>query len=207
MPDFFRYELSKVNATEAEIPATGNHQNKLLVVFSAGKLAFEFVDGAPQAGMKDGKEMGTYGCGVEVAGTLIGRTGVVIGCDVADGNKRKGTMGGLPPCPRPEDGGLGVFVHRGGRGVLDGTGVAPGGRVWLGVLVEVPVLSAVEAGEGVSDGVGVSEGVTSGTRVSVAVGVSAAVGAGVAVSVGKGVKVAVGIGVNVFVDTGGGGET
>jgi len=68
----------------------------------------------------------------------------------------------LPPCPPLDDGGsLGVFVQTGGTGVLEG--VTPGGKVGLGVFVEV--------GEGVFDGVGVSDGLTKGTNVSVAVSV------------------------------------
>lgn len=55
-PDFFKYELSKVNAADAEMPATGSHHSGLLVVFSAGKLALTLADGAPQAGTGDGKE-------------------------------------------------------------------------------------------------------------------------------------------------------
>ncbi len=108
------------------------------------------------------------------------------------------TVSPFPPCPPPEGGGLGVFVQTGGTGVSVGIavseGVTPGGRVWLGVLVEV--------GEGVSE----SNGVTPGTSVSVAVGVvvSVSVGEGVIVPVGE--NVSVGIGVNVFVETGGGGE-
>lgn len=114
---------------------------------------------------------------------------------MAVGNAVNGTTGGLPPCPPPDDGGLGVFVEIGGAGVSEG--VTPGGSVALGVLVKV--------GEGVFDGVGVSEGVTPGTSVSVAVAVSVAVEAGVSVAVGKGVNVSVGTGVNVFVAAGGGG--
>ena len=107
-----------------------------------------------------------------------------------------GTAGRLT-IPLPPDGGLGVFVQTGGRGVVDGIGVGesviPGGKVGLGVFVAV--------GEGVFEGVSVSDGVTPGASVSVAVGVR------VSVAVKVGVNVVVGTGVNVFVDTGGGGET
>ncbi len=128
---------------------------------------------------------------------VVGKTAATERVCVAVGSAVNGMTGGFPPCPPPDGGGLGVFVQTGGTGVSVGIavseGVTPGGKVWLGVLVEV--------GEGVSVGVGVSDGVTPGASVSVAVGVV------VSVSVGDGVKVSVGTGVKVFVETGGGGET
>lgn len=174
-PDFFKYELSKVNAAEAEMPATGNHQSGLLVVvFPAGKLAFELAGGAPQAGTKDGKETGEYGRGVEVAGTLVGRTGVAVGCGVADGNKTKGITGKCQPLSEDEESESSSLLLLEGTGVLDGVGVSEG----VGVRVSVEV--------GVGVGVSVSVGV--GVKVSVGVGV----GVSVSVGVGEGVKVLVG---------------
>lgn len=172
-PDFFKYELSKVNAAEAEMPATGNHQSGLLVVFPAGKLAFELAGGAPQAGTKDGKETGEYGRRVEVAGNLVGRTGVAVGCGVADGNKTKGITGKCQPLSEDDESESSLLLLE-GAGVLDGVGVSEG--VGVGVSVEVGV------------GVGVSVSVGVGVKVSVGVGV----GVSVSVGVGEGVKVLVG---------------
>lgn len=173
-PDFFKYELSKVNAAEAEMPAIGNHQSGLLVVFPAGKLALELAGGAPQAGTKDGRETGEYGRGVEVAGTLVVRTGVSVGLGVADGNQAKGITGRCQPLSEEDDESESSSLLLEGTGVFDGVGVSEG--VGVGVSVEVGV------------GVGVSVSVGVGVKVSVGVGV----GVSVSVGVGEGVKVLVG---------------
>ena len=173
-PDFFKYELSKVNAAEAEIPATGNHQSGLLVVFPAGRLALEeLAGGAPQAGTKDGRETGEYGRGVEVAEILVGGTGVAVGFGVAEGNQAKGITGNCqPPSDDGESESSSLLLE--GTGVLDGVGVSEGVGVRVSVEVEV--------------GVGVSVSVAVGVRVSVGVDV----GVSVSVGVGEGVKVLVG---------------
>lgn len=192
-------------ATRALVPsaaaATMGSQGKGVPV-----LAAPLVSGRLSVGAPGGKATIASGWEVEVSETPVGTMGAECTC-VAVGKETRGRMGGLTTPPPPDDG-AGVLVGRGGTGVIVAGGVSegvtPGGKVWLGVLVEVSILSKVEVGEDVS------EGVTPGTGVSVAVcvaaGVSVPVGGAVKLALSVAEAVSVGIEVNVLVETGGGGE-